>query len=573
MMGAILMDNTSFLPPSSQFMHFPPQKLQNYDSVLSNPQTDSLFGEGDLVDPTPDESSDEEIDIEELERRMWRDRLRLKRLKEKQSGNNKTKNADADLARQGDDVAKQQEQARRKKMSRAQDGILKYMLKMMEVCKAQGFVYGIIPEKGKPVGGASDNLRAWWKEKVKFDRNGPAAILKYNSENNTQFQNPCNPSNGPITGLHSLLELQDTTLGSLLSALMQHCDPPQRRFPLEKGISPPWWPAGTEPWWDKLGVQNSAPPYKKPHDLKKAWKVGVLCGVIKHISPDLEKIRRLVRQSKCLQDKMTAKETATWLAVLRQEEEEWLRLHPGAIIPVAPKSYQENCGGIVGGESEYDVELSENNIVNGGNNGFGNNNNNGGNNGGMSLKEEGEMEFIQKRGFELQSNDDCRVYVCENLGCPRTNVNFGFLDRNARNAHQFGCKFQNQELSSGFSHIQESKPQFFNSEPVSQNQNGVGFNIPDFGIPVVQGQRSISELMDLYDSSIAASNPNPNSESFGGIFEEMSNLIQRPSQQFVDQVQLNGSGFNSGMNYSDPFQRGLGGFKEPVQQSGSSWFY
>ncbi|WVZ25484.1 hypothetical protein V8G54_004028 [Vigna mungo] len=52
-----------------------------------------------------------------------------------------------------------QEQARRKKISRAQDGILKYMLKMMEVCKAQGFVYGIIPEKGKLVTGASDNLR------------------------------------------------------------------------------------------------------------------------------------------------------------------------------------------------------------------------------------------------------------------------------------------------------------------------------------------------------------------------------------------------------------------------------
>ena len=33
-----------------------------------------------------------------------------------------------------------------------------YMLKMMEVCKAQGFVYWIIPEKGKPVTGASDNL-------------------------------------------------------------------------------------------------------------------------------------------------------------------------------------------------------------------------------------------------------------------------------------------------------------------------------------------------------------------------------------------------------------------------------
>ncbi|GAB2261520.1 hypothetical protein Droror1_Dr00002517 [Drosera rotundifolia] len=73
---------------------------------------------------------------------MWRDKLHLKQLKEQ------TKMKD------GVDVAKQrqtQEQARRKKMSTAPDGILKYMLKMMEVCKAQGFVYGIILEKGKPV--------------------------------------------------------------------------------------------------------------------------------------------------------------------------------------------------------------------------------------------------------------------------------------------------------------------------------------------------------------------------------------------------------------------------------------
>ncbi|KAJ8646504.1 hypothetical protein MRB53_008252 [Persea americana] len=44
--------------------------------------------------------------------------------------------------------------------------ILKSMFKMMDECKAQDFVHGIIPETGKPVGGVSDNLRAWWKEKV-----------------------------------------------------------------------------------------------------------------------------------------------------------------------------------------------------------------------------------------------------------------------------------------------------------------------------------------------------------------------------------------------------------------------
>ncbi|KAM0049852.1 putative transcription factor EIL family [Helianthus debilis subsp. tardiflorus] len=104
---------------------------------------------------------------------------------------------------------------------------------------------------------------------------------------------------------------------------MQHCDPPQRRFPLEKGVLPPWWPTGNEEWWPQLGLQKDQegpPPFKKPHDLKKAWKVGVLTAVIKHMFPDMAKIRKLVRQSKCLQDKMTAKESATWLAVINQEK-------------------------------------------------------------------------------------------------------------------------------------------------------------------------------------------------------------------------------------------------------------
>ncbi|KAF5729363.1 hypothetical protein HS088_TW21G01528 [Tripterygium wilfordii] len=129
----------------------------NLDFVSVPSREVELAAECEAVIAVEQDDSDEDMDVDELERRMWRDRMLLKRLKEQ----NKNK--------EGIDSAKQrqsQEQARRKKMSRAQDGILKYMLKMMEVCKAQGFVYGIIPEKGKPVGGASDNLRAWWKEKV-----------------------------------------------------------------------------------------------------------------------------------------------------------------------------------------------------------------------------------------------------------------------------------------------------------------------------------------------------------------------------------------------------------------------
>ncbi|KAJ4887024.1 Protein ETHYLENE INSENSITIVE 3 [Raphanus sativus] len=326
-----------------------------------------------------DDYTDEEIDVDELERRMWRDKMRLKLV------------VVVDSAKQRQ---QSQEQARRKKMSRAQDGILKYMLKMMEVCKAQGFVYGIIPENGKPVTGASDNLREWWKDKVRFDRNGPAAISKYQAENNNNNISGVCESSGPTS--HSLQELQDTTLGSLLSALMQHCDPPQRRFPLEKGVPPPWWPTGKEDWWcQQLG---GPAPYKKPHDLKKAWKVGVLTAVIKHMFPDVAKIRKLVRQSKCLQDKMTAKESATWLAIVNQEEALARELYPQSCPPLSGGG---SCSLLMNESSQYDVD-------------------------GVYEAEEvkpdflvKEEEFMRKRkpNRDLNTIMERTVFTCENPGC------------------------------------------------------------------------------------------------------------------------------------------------------------
>ncbi|KAH7431657.1 hypothetical protein KP509_08G059300 [Ceratopteris richardii] len=246
------------------------------------------------------------------------------------------------------------DQARRKKMSRAQDGILKYMIKMMEICKAQGFVYGIIPEKGKPVSGASDNLRAWWKEKVKFDKNGPAAIAKFQTDHMSMNKAERAVAAAPLP--HTLQELQDTTLGSLLSALMPHCNPPQRRYPLEKGIPPPWWPTGNEDWWTHVGIQRGrgAPPYKKPHDLKKSWKVGVLTAVIKHMSPDISKIRNIIRQSKCLQDKMTAKENSTWMMVLNQEEA--LVQQESYLGSAVTTDDNMEANGYLDTTNEYDVE-------------------------------------------------------------------------------------------------------------------------------------------------------------------------------------------------------------------------
>lgn len=110
-----------------------------------------------------DEEEEEVVTLEELETRMWRDRMMLRKLKEEKREKEK-----------GETV----EMMKKKTLIRAQDTVLKNMVKMMKICGVRGFVYGIIPEKGKPVSGASDNLRGWWKDRVKFDHNGPAAMLR-----------------------------------------------------------------------------------------------------------------------------------------------------------------------------------------------------------------------------------------------------------------------------------------------------------------------------------------------------------------------------------------------------------
>ncbi|KAK2981121.1 hypothetical protein RJ640_016290 [Escallonia rubra] len=487
------------------------------------------IGEGEIVasqaEPEAvgeDDYTDEELDVDELERRMWRDKMRLKRLKEMNKGN------------EGVDAAKQrqsQEQARRKKMSRAQDGILKYMLKMMEVCKAQGFVYGIIPEKGKPVSGASDNLREWWKDKVRFDRNGPAAIAKYQVDNSVPGKNEgCNPI-GPTP--HTLQELQDTTLGSLLSALMQHCDPPQRRFPLEKGLPPPWWPTGNEEWWPQLGMQKDQgpPPYKKPHDLKKAWKVGVLTAVIKHMSPDIAKIRKLVRQSKCLQDKMTAKESATWLAIINQEESLARELYPGCCPPLSSSGGSGSF--VINDRSEYDVDGAQDepdydiqeqkpsnlNLLNLG----------------MdriidksplpvqqlshSIKDNTttNLDFTRKRkpGNELNLMMDHKIYTCEFLKCPHSEICHGFHDRSTRDNHQLTCSYRSNSLEFG-SHMNEVKTVVFTQPfvqprqvPMAVNSVQPDFDLSGLGVPE-DGQKMITDLMSYYDNNFQgnkSSNP------------------------------------------------------------------
>ena len=230
-----------------------------------------------------DADYDDDISYDELKKRMWKDRMRMQKLKSQKSNISTTTTEDHDQPETSSSSSARHEEevSRRKKMSRAQDAILKYMVKIMEVCKAKGFVYGIVPEKGKPVTGSSASLREWWKKKVNFDHAEPLAIAK--NLPSPEILEEAGVQIDPTSYMHLLEDLHDTTLGSIVSALMQHCVPPQRRFPLDKGLAPPWWPTGKELWWGQQGVaqEQGPPPYRKPHDLKKLWKVSVLAAVLK----------------------------------------------------------------------------------------------------------------------------------------------------------------------------------------------------------------------------------------------------------------------------------------------------
>ncbi|KAL4282702.1 hypothetical protein GQ457_16G011270 [Hibiscus cannabinus] len=497
--------------------------------------------------------SDEDLDVDELERRMWRDKMRLKRLKEQ----SKNKEGVVDVVKQ----RQSQEQARKKKMSRAQDGILKYMLKMMEVCKAQGFVYGIIPEKGKPVTGASDNLREWWKDKVRFDRNGPAAIAKYQADNSIPGNNDgCNLS-GPTP--HTLQELQDTTLGSLLSALMQHCDPPQRRFPLEKGIHPPWWPTGDEEWWRHLGLpkDQGPPPYKKPHDLKKAWKVGVLTAVIKHMSPDIAKIRKLVRQSKCLQDKMTAKESATWLAIINQEEALARELYPESCPPLSSGGGSatlviNDCGeyDVEGAEDDPNFNVQELKPKNLDSSDFGVDRMRAVQQPPYPIKGEvNNLDFMRKR---KPCNDlnmvEHKIYTCEILQCPYSEIRLGFHDRTARDNHQLTCPYRNSSARFGGLNfnVNEVKPDilsraFAQSKPTAPAVSSVPtFDLSRLGVPE-DGQKMIHELMSIYDNNIQG---NKNMNLSNNPVTEGQNILRPKIQQQQDEY-FHGQGITMEGNF------------------------
>ncbi|CAN6239691.1 unnamed protein product [Urochloa humidicola] len=303
------------------------------------------------------ESGSESIEIADLKKRMWKDQLLLMKL-EGRSGRDRPDGQQQQKPGGDDHPSAQQAQAntkeaaetpesryRRKAMLRAQDGVIRHMLKMMEACNARGFVYGVVDESGVPVSGSSDSLRGWWKDDVGFDRAGPLALLS-DLQAAAGDGPPGSPSAAAASFLHGLHDIQDSTLGSLLSALIQHCEPPQRSFPLDRGLAPPWWPTGREPWWGTQGepqAHQGPPPYRKPHDLKKAWKISLLSAVIKHLSPRFDQMRKLVWQSKRLQHKMSARDAETWARVITQEEA--LDRHAHRALQITPLDEEDDDHG------------------------------------------------------------------------------------------------------------------------------------------------------------------------------------------------------------------------------------
>ncbi|KAI3884665.1 hypothetical protein MKX03_037078 [Papaver bracteatum] len=456
---------------------------ENLDFLSSVPQVEPL------ASVEEDSGTEEEIDAVEVERRMRVYLSLLKRMQKENITKVRVPNIKRDQTRTIKRVRR-----RRKKLQTTQDGILSGMLHMMEVCKAQGFVYGIILENGKSATGTSDNLRGWWKEKVRFSRNAPVVIEQYKVDHAIPDTNRDLGAFPPCSKLH---ELQDITLRSILSTLIQGCNPSQRKFPIERGVRPPWWPSGNEEWLTELGFprDQEPPPYKKPHGLNKKWKLIVLTAVIKHMSPNFARIRRLVNMSRLLHEKMTHQQIDTWQAIINQEETLYRNLHPwnfspisssggsGSHITISDDSSDHDVQGVEV-ESNMEVQQSEPSDMNLSNLGgvAGLDRANERITAQPSVREISHLDFFRKR----KPSDDLQTVVDSNREhkrpCPSSNYCSGFLGRTSRNDH-LASSAQGSYSSQGLGIFQineESAPPAFSmlypqsSQPsISSDANGI----------------------------------------------------------------------------------------------------
>lgn len=115
------------------------------------------------------------------------------------------------------------------------------------------------------------------------------------------------------------------------------------------------------------------------------------------MSPHMDRVRRLVTQSKTLQHKMTAKDTATWSKVMNQEQ---------ALLNISPSQDQKKQLQVAADQS------------------------------GSSEK--------RKICYDLDVDID-KLYACQYAQCPQSELCMGFHDKTSRVNHEFYCDYRTDQ--------------------------------------------------------------------------------------------------------------------------------
>ncbi|XP_034586782.1 protein ETHYLENE-INSENSITIVE 3-like 2 [Setaria viridis] len=106
----------------------------------------------------------------------------------------------------------------------------------------------------------------------------------------------------------------------MLSALMLSYDWPVGQRQGWTGAPPSWWPTAAEDWWvPEVVAHLNTMPAHTPVPLKKVEKVAVLVVVMKHLSPDFDRISEKVEVSQNAKAKLTAEQKNLWKSALENE--------------------------------------------------------------------------------------------------------------------------------------------------------------------------------------------------------------------------------------------------------------
>nr|GMD21418.1 protein ETHYLENE INSENSITIVE 3-like [Ipomoea batatas] len=208
----------------------------------------------------------------------------------------------------------------------------------------------------------------------------------------------------------------------------------------------------------------------------------------------------LVMQSKCLQDKMTAKESATWLAIVNQEEA--LARDPDRCPPLPPTVGAGSGMFSVNDSHKYDVEEVDNDpefdvqvqkpnigLLSTGVEIFNNELTD-------SIQDDviTGLDFSRKRKpvDELPILLDHRIYTCEFVQCPYKELCLGFEDRLARDNHQLTCPYRNSaQFGVSNSHMMINDLMSLYNTSIQRNKmSNTGNSGPAKGQPLQQIQQT-----------------------------------------------------------------------------------